>query len=98
MKAISFLLLALAAASASACHNYQYCNCLNADGSQNDVVTQTICNEYKEAYTVAGPGNGHLQCTSANNVQIRLNNCQWRKACWNGGAKGSDSSCWSKLG
>jgi hypothetical protein len=98
MKAISFLLLALAAASASACANYQYCNCLDADGQQNDKVTQTVCNEYKEASTVAGPGSGHLKCTSPNNVQIRLNNCEWRKECWNKGATGSDSSCRSKLG
>jgi hypothetical protein len=42
MKAILFLLLALEAASASACANYQYCNCLNADGTQNDTATQTI--------------------------------------------------------
>jgi hypothetical protein len=94
MKAVSFLLLALEVASASACANYLNCHCVNADGVQNDAVTRTICNQYKEANMGPGPIIGYLQCTSPSNVQVQLDNCEWRKACKAHGATGSDSSCW----
>jgi hypothetical protein len=88
MKATSFLLLALGAASASACHDYQYCHCYDSDGIQNDQATKAVCDQYRETYLVDGPTAGHKQCTSDNNVQIRLNNCDWRLACQNNEATG----------
>lgn len=41
-----------------------------------------------------GPTIGYFQCTSPSNVQVQLDNCEWREACIAHGATGSDSSCW----
>jgi hypothetical protein len=92
MKAMSFLLLALGAASASACHQYRFCTCLNSDGQQNDTVTGTACNDYgKEMYLVPGPSSGHQQCTSEHSADIGMDNCHWKKLCGYFGATGDSS-------
>jgi hypothetical protein len=97
MKAISFLLLALGAGSASACKQYRYCNCFDSDGQQNDYATGKACADWsKEMYLVDGPGVGHKQCTSLRSADIGMDNCNWRVLCQDYGATGSDSSCWSK--
>lgn len=95
---MSFLLLALGAASASACHQYRYCNCLNSDGQQNDDATGKACTDYNhEMYLVDGPVSGHVQCTSEHSAKIEMDNCHWKNLCGYFGATGDSSyGCWGR--
>jgi hypothetical protein len=81
MKAVPFLLLALGAAFASACHNYDSCQCVGSDGTANDTATANVCN--------AVGGSGTSLCYSGED----MDNCHWKDFCALAGATGSDSSC-----
>ena len=71
MKAGLFLLLALRAAFASACHQpYKSCQCLDRDGTLNITATTTVC--------TADDGTG------ANNLCYGgdfMGNCDWDDFC-----------------
>jgi hypothetical protein len=98
MKAALFLLLALGAASASACDNYIYCHCRNSDGSANNDATGDICNYFVGTQSYDGdiPGN---ECEVGSGPDNSFwSNCKWRIYCKILGATGSDSSCRAKPG
>ena len=80
MKPVLFLLL-LGAAFATACHNYDSCQCVGSDGTANDTATNTVCS--------ADDGTGDGLCYGAGD----MDNCHWRDFCTLAGATGADSSC-----
>jgi hypothetical protein len=75
MKAALFLLLALGAAFASACDNYQSCQCVGSNGSANDSATDVVCNSMNDGQIIS-TGNGN-QCQGGED----LNNCDWDDFC-----------------
>ena len=88
MRAALFLLLALGAASASACTLFEYCHCLDSDGSANDGATRAACN-------IVG---GNTQNDPTNKFQesydsASTGNVQFKQYCWNSGATGDNESC-----
>jgi hypothetical protein len=95
MKASPFLLLALGAASASACALFQYCHCLNSDGSANDDATNATCiiegppNSIQE-----NPTNSILECYYGGYPNGYISNVQFKQWCWNSGATADNAqSC-----
>ena len=75
MKAALFLLLALGAAFASTCDNFQSCQCVGNSGSANDTATTIVCNSM-ESGQIISTTNGN-QCQGGEN----LNNCDWDDFC-----------------
>lgn len=98
MKVAPFLLLALGAASASACSDYMNCHCQNSDGSANNNATGDICNYFDAtiSYDDDIPGNECIVGSGSHNDD--WNNCKWRVYCKIVGATGSDSSCRATIG
>ena len=75
MKAALFLLLALGAAFASACDNFQSCQCVGSNRNSNDSATNTVCNAMNSGQIVNN-GNGN-ECQGGED----LNNCDWDDFC-----------------
>ena len=98
MKVALFLLLALGAASASACSDYQNCHCQNSDGSANDGATDDICNYFVATQSYDNDIPGQECIVGSSNSNDDWNNCKWRVYCKIVGATGSDSSCRAKIG
>ena len=95
MKAISFLVLTLGAASASACSNYYLCHCYDSDGVPNNTVTQAVCNLISNQGSMVNV-TGYLEC-NAGTWSWGWDNCEWRGECLAAKATGDDSSCRGKV-
>jgi hypothetical protein len=98
MKAVSFLLLALGAASVSACSSYNFCHCDNSDSTPDNSATDAICSYFGNTATSDGndPNNVYDVCPAGQNAynsQFGWNNCLWRVYCKIKGATGGDSLC-----
>lgn len=94
MKATSFLLLALGAASASACDNYYYCYCLDDNGIQDDYATGRACAGYPTAHLIDGPAAGYHQCTAIDAGTVLFYNCYFEEACQDYYSASAD--CWDR--
>ncbi len=103
MKATSFLLLALGAASVFACEQYGECRCVTSDGSSNNTATDAICTYLATQDDVStieygtAPDGGY-ECDYASSYGSDYDNCLWRIFCKIEGATGQDSSCRWKAG
>lgn len=94
MKAASFLLLVLGAASASACDSYHICHCQDSNGSANDQATNTACST-GFGYIQRDPTNTFAECVS--DEQGAMDNVAFKQYCWKAGQTGDDSNCREKL-
>ena len=82
MKAVLFLLLALGAAFASACRNYDTCQCLNSAGNTDDTATSTVCKAND------GTADGD-RCHGGDFID----DCSWDDFCALAGTVGYYSNC-----
>jgi hypothetical protein len=91
MKTALFLLLALGAASTSACDPYASCFCSDSDGLHNDTATTSVCTKLSGTMLLnPDPLNNWLQCASTTGTG--WDNCCFRELCQSLGAEG-DSQC-----
>jgi hypothetical protein len=104
MKAVPILLLALGAASVSACNSYYDCHCVQSDSSPNNAATDDICHymntEYQQGSVTSGTApDGGDECLVGTGTSVSgWDNCLWRIYCKIVGATGPDSSCEDKIG
>ena len=102
MKAVSFLLLlALGAASVSACERYNLCHCYNSDWTKDNNATDSICSYFGNTAVSDGndPNNVYDVCPAGGNspAWTGWDNCLWRVYCKIKGATGQDSSCQDEM-
>jgi hypothetical protein len=91
MKAALFLLLALGAASTSACSSkYSYCHCTDSTGSANDTATMLAC-IWDIGIIQPYPGDSWHECYSGDDWD--WDNCDFRVKCTYVGTSGQDSNC-----
>jgi hypothetical protein len=104
MKAVPILLLALGAASVSACNSYYDCHCVQSDSTPNNVATDDVCNYMINTYLLgsitdgSAPDGGNECLIGTGSSMAGWDNCLWRIYCKVVGATGSDSSCEYKIG
>jgi hypothetical protein len=104
MKAVSFVLLALGAASVSACNSYYDCHCVQSDSSPNNKATDDICNYMINTYglgeiTQHSAPDGGDECLYGTGSSVAgWDNCLWRVYCKIVGATGQDSNCEYNIG
>ncbi|KAK1978740.1 hypothetical protein LZ30DRAFT_728236 [Colletotrichum cereale] len=98
----ALLFIATLLAGANACARYEKCHCTNADGTPNNTITTTVCNNSNQL-APKSPGwplyyldeNDVTKCIVNQNPNFFLapDNCQFRDFCTAAGATGADSSC-----
>jgi len=93
MKSRLFLLLALGAASTSACSNkYTYCHCTTSTGAVNETATMQVC-LWEIGIIQPSPGQDWHECKTCDLCEPSFSNCDFREKCTYVESGGQDSNC-----